>query len=139
MCQRKGETSMKLTWTQIIIGIAILSTSAFATATDLTIHLNSSEAISRSTMRYQCDAQGAKMGLPVTAFSVEYLNGAGNSLAILPLNGTSLIFANILSGSGARYAAGQYIWWEAAGRSVSLSSDSLAGKMRSECHRVGSR
>lgn len=79
------------------------------------------------------------MGLPAGTFSVEYLNGAGNSLAILPVNGTSLVFANIVSGSGAQYAARQYIWWDAAGRSVSFSSDSLAGKMRSECHRVDSR
>lgn len=123
---------------QIVIGI-LLSTSAFATATNLTIHLNSSQPISRSMVRYQCDAQGIKMGLPAEAFSVEYINGAANSLAVLPLNGTSLIFANVFSGSGARYAASKYIWWEEAGRTVSLSSDWLAGKMRSECHRVTSR
>lgn len=130
---------MKTIWKQSAIAMAILSVGAFAAATDVTIHLNGSQAISRSTVQYQCDAQGAKMGLPAGRFSVEYLNGAGNSLAILPVDGTSLIFANIVSGSGARYAAKQYIWWEAAGRSVSLSSDSLAGKMRSECHRVDSK
>jgi membrane-bound inhibitor of C-type lysozyme len=90
-------------------------------------------------MQYQCDAEGAKMGLPAGVFPVEYLNGAGNSLAILPVNGEALVFANIISGSGARYAARQYIWWDAAGRSVSFSSDSLAGKMRSECHRIVSK
>ena len=58
------------------------------------------------------------MGLPAGAFAVEYLNGAGNSLAILPVNGESIVFANIFSGSGARYAAKQFIWWDAAGRSV---------------------
>ena len=85
------------------------------------------------------------MGLPAGAFSVEYINaagsdgGAGNHLAVLPIHGASLIFANVISGSGAKYAAGEYIWWDAAGRSVSLSSDSLAGKMRSECHRVASK
>jgi membrane-bound inhibitor of C-type lysozyme len=76
------------------------------------------------------------MGLPAGTFQVEYLNGDGNSLAIVPLNGKPLIFADVVSGSGARYAAQQYIWWEAAGRSVSLSSDGLGDKMRSECHRV---
>ena len=75
------------------------------------------------------------MGLPAGVFSVEYLNGAGNSLAIVPVSGNSLIFANVVSGSGARYAAGQYIWWEAGG-GVTFSSDSIAGKMSSECHRV---
>jgi membrane-bound inhibitor of C-type lysozyme len=76
------------------------------------------------------------MGLPTGAFSVEYLNGAGNSLAVVPVGGNSLIFANVVSGSGARYAAGQYIWWDAAGRGTTFSSDSLAGKMSSQCHRV---
>jgi membrane-bound inhibitor of C-type lysozyme len=127
---------MKVAWKKIVIGMGVLSLSAFAGATDLTIHLKGSGAISRSMAQYRCDAQGAKMGLPAGSFSVEYLNGAGNSLAILPVHGSSLIFANVMSGSGARYAAGEYIWWDAAGRSVSFSSDSMAGKMRSECHRV---
>ncbi|MGA7707938.1 MAG: MliC family protein [Acidobacteriaceae bacterium] len=122
-----------------VIAIAILFASAMANATDVTLHLKGSQAMSRSTAQYECDAQGAKMGLPSGPFSVEYLNGAGNSLAILPVNGESIVFANIFSGSGARYAAKQYIWWDAAGRSVSFSSDSLAGKMRSECHRIVSK
>jgi membrane-bound inhibitor of C-type lysozyme len=130
---------MTTIWKQSVIAIAILSASALVAATDVTIHLKGSQVISRSTVQYQCDAQGEKMGLPAGTFSVEYLNGAGNSLAILPVNGATLIFANIISGSGARYAAKQYIWWDAAGRSVSFSSDSLAGKMRSECHRVDSK
>jgi membrane-bound inhibitor of C-type lysozyme len=106
-----------------------------AGATDVTIHLDGSQPISRNTVKYQCDAQGAKMGLPNGVFSVEYLNGAGNSLAIVPVGGNSLIFANVISGSGARYAAGAYIWWDAQG-GVNFSSDSLAGKMSSSCHRM---
>ncbi|MGB0125822.1 MAG: MliC family protein [Silvibacterium sp.] len=120
----------------IAVAVGILASTALAAATDVTIHLKGSEPVARSTIRYQCDGQGPKMGLPATTFAVEYINGAGNSLAILPVNGISLVFANVISGSGARYAAGQYIWWDAAGRSVSFSSDSLSGKMRSECHRV---
>jgi len=122
-----------------VVAIGILFAATFAGATDVTLHLKGSQAMSRSTVRYECDAEGAKMGLPAGIFSVEYLNGAGNSLAILPVNGASLVFANIVSASGARYAAKQFIWWDAAGRSVSFSSDSLAGKMRSECHRIDSK
>ncbi len=129
---------MNSIWKRILIGSTMLATTAFAAATDLTIHLNSPQPISRTAVQYRCDAQGVKMGLPESAFSVEYINGAGNSLAVLPIHGTSLIFANVASGSGARYAASQYIWWEEAGRTVSLSSDSIAGKMRSECHRAKS-
>jgi hypothetical protein len=35
-----------------------------AGATDLTIHLNGSQPITRNTVKVQCDAQGSKMGLP---------------------------------------------------------------------------
>lgn len=130
---------MKAIEKKCVVAMGILFASTFAGATDLTLHLKGSQPVSRATVQYECDAEGAKMGLPAGPFSVEYLNGAGNSLAVLPVNGQSLVFANVLSGSGARYAARQYIWWDAAGRSVSFSSDSLAGKMRSECHRIHSR
>jgi membrane-bound inhibitor of C-type lysozyme len=120
---------------QVLIAAGILFSSVFARATDVTIHLNGSQSISRNTMKYQCDAQGAKMGLPKGVFSVEYLNGAGNSLAIVPVGGDSRIFVNVVSGSGARYAAGEYIWWDAGG-GVNFSSDSLAGKMSSSCRRL---
>jgi membrane-bound inhibitor of C-type lysozyme len=121
-----------------ILVIALASFGLFnkAQATDLTVHLTGTDPLSHQIVRYQCDATGTKMGLPAGPFSVEYINGGGNSLAVLPLSGKSVIFANVLSGSGARYAAQQYIWWEAAGRSITLSSDSLSGKMQSTCQRV---
>ena len=84
---------------------AILFAGTFAGATDFTLHLKGTQPISRSVVRYECDAEGAKMGLPVGPFSVEYLIGAGNSLAMLSVNGESLVFTNIVSRSGARYAA----------------------------------
>jgi membrane-bound inhibitor of C-type lysozyme len=130
---------MKAIGKKCMLAIGILFAGTFAGATDVTVHLKGTQPMSRSRVRYECDAEGSKMGLPAGTFSVEYLNGAGNSLAILPVNDESLVFANIVSGSGARYAAKQYIWWDAAGRSVRFSSDSLAGKMRSECHRIVSK
>jgi membrane-bound inhibitor of C-type lysozyme len=81
---------------RVVAGVAVLSCGAVAKASDLTIHLNGTEAISRNTVKYKCDAQGSKMGLPAEVFSVEYLNGAGNSLAIVPVAGHSLVFANVM-------------------------------------------
>jgi len=130
---------MKAIEKKCVVALGILFAGTFAGATDVTLHLKGSRPVSRTTVQYECDAEGAKMGLPTGPFSVEYVNGAGNSLAVLPVHGESLVFANIVSGSGARYAAKQYIWWDAAGRSVSFSSDSPAGKMRSECHRTVSK
>ncbi|RSL17508.1 membrane-bound inhibitor of C-type lysozyme [Edaphobacter aggregans] len=127
---------MRAIWRRVGVGAGFLVCSALAGASDLTIHLSGSQPITRNTAKYQCDAQGAKMGLPAEIFSVEYINGAGNSLAVVPVGGNSLIFANVVSGSGARYAAGQYIWWDAGGRGTTFSSGSIAGKMSSACHRV---
>ena len=127
---------MKVTLRIFLIGMSVLAYGACAGATDLTIHLNGSQPVSRNTLKIQCDAQGVKMGLPAGVFSVEYLNGAGNSLAVVPVGGSSLIFANVMSGSGARYAAKEFIWWDAGGRGITFSSDSLAGKMSSTCRRA---
>lgn len=126
-------------WKQVLIGMSVVAMSTLASATELTIHLNGTQALSRQTIQYQCDAQGTGMGLPAGTFPVEYINGAGNSLAIVPVHGVSMIFANVMSGSGARYAASEFIWWDAAGRTTTFSSDSIAGKMNSVCHRVAAR
>ncbi|SDH92356.1 MliC family protein [Pseudomonas panipatensis] len=48
-------------------------------------------------------------------FSVQYLNKGDNHLAVVPVSDSaSLVFANVISASGAKYAAGQYIWWTKA-------------------------
>ena len=128
---------MRAIWKSMMVA-GLVCSAAVAGATDLTIHLKGTQPLTRKTVQYQCDAQGAAMGLPATAFPVEYINGAGNSLVVVPVHEASLIFANVNSGSGARYAAGQYIWWEAAG-AVTFYSDSLAGKTQSACHRTGAK
>jgi len=100
------------------IGLALvvaMGWGAAAGASELTIHLNGNEAVQRKTVRYQCDVQGEKMGLPAGMFGVEYLNGAGNHLAVVPVKGNSMVFVTVPSGSGAKYAAAQFTWWEAGG------------------------
>jgi membrane-bound inhibitor of C-type lysozyme len=54
-------------------------------------------------VRYNCEEQDEE--LPVT-----YINSDPNYLALLPIEGKTMIFANVISGSGARYAAAQYVW-----------------------------
>jgi membrane-bound inhibitor of C-type lysozyme len=44
-------------------------------------------------------------------FTVQYLNAAPNFLALVPIDGKTLIFVNTVSASGAKYESGQYIWW----------------------------
>lgn len=43
--------------------------------------------------------------------AVEYINAGSVSLALLTLKDEFVAAANVLSGSGAKYAGDQYIWW----------------------------
>jgi membrane-bound inhibitor of C-type lysozyme len=133
-------TDMQLTTKKVskvfMMGLLAVGLSATAASPeDITIRLPPSASVSRKTVRYQCDAQGPKIGVPPGPFSVEYINGGGNSLVVVPISGKPLIFSNVISASGARYAAQQFIWWEAQGV-VTLYSDSLTGKLQSACRPV---
>ncbi len=119
------------------LGFAFLAPQTFAA--DLLIHLSGSGPLTHTVVQFSCGPGATKMGLPAEPFSVEYINGAGNSLAILPINGTSLIFVSVQTGSGARYAANQYTWIDAGSRGVSLSSGSIAGEAHAACSRVNAR
>ena len=57
----------------------------------------------RNVVHYQCEG--------LEPFSVDFINAAPNFLAIVPVGGKKLVFVNVMSGSGARYAAGQYEFW----------------------------
>lgn len=43
---------------------------------------------------------------------VQYVNAAPNFLALIPIGGQTVIFANTISASGAKYESGQYVWWD---------------------------
>lgn len=105
-----------------------------ADASDLTISLTDNQPVSRMHARYRCDTHGAELGLPSGVFTVEYINRGNNHLAIVPIHGSSLIFANVISGSGARYASGSLIWW--TGRAITLSSEGLGEKITSTCEEI---
>ncbi|WP_446744209.1 MliC family protein [Silvibacterium acidisoli] len=111
-----------------------LAAQAPAVASSLTIAVRGNQPVSRTRAQYHCDAHGAAMGLPSGTFSVEYINSGSNHLAVVPIHGESQIFANVVSGSGARYASGALIWW--TGRAITLSSEGLGEKATSTCEEV---
>ena len=120
----------------IILAVFCLTGSPrVSSATDITIHLPHAAPVSRASVIYLCDSGGAQIGVPSNSFLVEYIEGGGNSLAIVPIGGSALIFSNVNSASGSRYRAQQYTWWEAKGVAT-LYSDSLTGKLQFSCHRV---
>ncbi|HTX23800.1 MAG TPA: MliC family protein [Steroidobacteraceae bacterium] len=121
---------------RIAILLTALTMAAPVLANDLTLHLRGAGSWTRTVVEYRCDAMGARLGLPAAAFSVEYINGVGNSLAVVPVSGSELIFVNVWSGSGARYVAREYVWWDAAGRTTTFRSESLAGGAQATCWRT---
>lgn len=58
--------------------------------------------VQRETAIYDC------AGRPVT---VEYINAGDVSLAVLEIDGGTIVASNVIAGSGARYAGRQYVWW----------------------------
>jgi len=80
---------------------ALVSGAAFADP--LTIDLPGAASAERTTVAYSCGGDRK-----VTA---EYVNAGANLLAIVYLGEKTLLMVSVLSGSGARYAGQQYIWW----------------------------
>jgi membrane-bound inhibitor of C-type lysozyme len=78
---------------------------------ELTLTIPGDAQADRITASYSCEG--------LDDLEVEYVNAGANSLALVPLEGETLVFANVLAASGARYAAGPYIWWT-RGRSADL-------------------
>ena len=58
----------------------------------------------KTTHTYQCE------GIE-NPFIVEFINADPNFLAIVPVGPLKMVFVNVLSADGAKYAAGQYEFW----------------------------
>jgi len=70
---------------------------------EITVRLPQASSVERNAVTYACPDRAP--------MKVEYINAGANALAVVPVEGEALVFAGVLSGSGARYAAGPYIWW----------------------------
>ncbi len=90
------------------IAFALLTTPALAAVT-ADVGLTFSGDADKKTVTYSCESHAP---LPVT-----YINAAPNFLALVPITDdetgqtTELVFASVLTASGARYEAAQYVWW----------------------------
>ena len=88
---------------RICLAVPLCLLTTISLAADITIRLPQAPSVARNTIAY------AGAGLP--QIKVEYINAGSNALAVVPVSGEAMVFASVLSGSGARYAAGPYIWW----------------------------
>lgn len=75
-----------------------------AVGSAITITLGATGDFERKTVHYGCTGDQ-------DSIAVDYLNAAPNYLALIPLDGTTLVFNTVLAASGAKYAAGKYVWW----------------------------
>lgn len=87
-----------------ILAFALAGASPALAAVDLNVGINLSGDVQIVTAIYDC-GEGTE---PLT---VKYINAAPNFFAIVPIEGNDVVFVNVISGSGAKYVAGQYEWW----------------------------
>lgn len=101
-------------------GAEMISGSAFAEVS-LSIPLQAGATSTVKTATYSCAG-----GEP---FQVQYLNAGANALAFVLVEGEERIFANVVPGSGARYASGPYIWWS-KGENATLENELEEGSLK---------
>jgi membrane-bound inhibitor of C-type lysozyme len=89
---------------------AVLDAARADEAPRISITVENGGSNARTTAHYQCD------GKPV---DVDYINVEPDFLAVLPVEGRKRIFVLGMSGSGARYQSGRYVWWS-KGKEASL-------------------
>nr|WP_322014497.1 MliC family protein [Paraburkholderia sp. J12] len=81
-----------------------LASSLMTAAAAAPLAVNEIQTQTRHTFSYTC-ADGK-------TFKVTYLNAKnGQSFAIVPVAGQSLLFVSTIAASGVRYQADRYTWW----------------------------
>ena len=94
----------------VAAAIALPAAGRAAPAADITLPTDAA-SVDRVEAAYDCEKAGK--------IAVTYLAAGADSLAVVPVEGGDRIFVAVISGSGARYAAGPYVWWT-KGRDASL-------------------
>lgn len=89
----------------VLVTTLLVPSSVYAAETSIQISLATASDFERHVMVYDCDS-----GDPIT---VSYINAVPNFLALVPVPEQSepLLFVSVIAASGARYAAGQFVWW----------------------------
>lgn len=88
---------------RLFLAVLVLTSVAdTASATTVTFELPGDAAVDRQTASYKCGDRDVK---------AEYINAGSNSLAVLTMGDEIVVAVTVLSGSGAKYAGQQYVWW----------------------------
>ncbi|MFD1197756.1 MliC family protein [Brucella gallinifaecis] len=81
-------------------GFSLVASAALAG--EISIPLPDDVDVTENSVLYKCGDQN---------ISATYYNAGENALVQLEMEDNTVIAANVLAGSGARYAGGIYIWW----------------------------
>ncbi|MDQ6436198.1 MliC family protein [Mesorhizobium sp. LHD-90] len=73
-----------------------------ALAADITIELPGGDQPTSEQIEYVCEGR---------RISATYINAGSNALAVIDLGDQTVVMANVLAGSGAKYAGQQFVWW----------------------------
>ena len=92
--------------TLIALGLVVLPAASMAAEADIRVTLDIPGDAQIETHRYKCEGRDAPL-------VVRYMNAEPNYLALLApgADERQMIFSNVIAASGARYTAGQYVWW----------------------------
>jgi membrane-bound inhibitor of C-type lysozyme len=101
MIRRNREEDMRPS--AVALAAVLLATPAAAQNSTIAIPLPGGQKVERMKVAYSCNG-----GLKVQA---EYFNAQPIALATIAFKKDFVVLANVLAGSGAKYAGGQYIWW----------------------------
>lgn len=121
------------------------SGSAHKTDNHLLIPLPADEVVGRQDVEYTCsldekkagdDVRSLRTSLPADRFTVTYLSADIMALAVLPVDGRVMVFANVVAGDGAKYVGDRYSWW-AKGDQVTFAREDKDG-VSFTCHVVSS-
>jgi membrane-bound inhibitor of C-type lysozyme len=97
-----------------------------APATTLSIDIPDAEVTTESIV-YRCGE---------AEVTVDYINAGSVALAVLRMGDETVVASNVISGSGARYAGRQYVWWTKGDEA--LLQDVMKGENSDEtCRRIG--
>lgn len=87
---------------KLVLAMGFSLVASGALAGEINIPLPDDVEVTANSVLYKCGEQNV---------SATYYNAGENSLVQLEMEDASVIAANVLAGSGAKYAGGIYIWW----------------------------
>ena len=102
----KTGLSWKIEETKLVLAKADSTTALrlapHTVSSDVLINIPGARTVDRQAVQYDCAGKSV---------AAEYINAGLVSLVTLTIGSEFVVASNVLSGSGAKYAGGQYVWW----------------------------